>query len=53
MALQPLPIAWAEVDAYADRIGCGEEDRMTLHEVMAALDAEWLRQVAAKQAARG
>ena len=50
MAPMPLPIAWAEVDAYADRIGCGEEDRVTLHEAMAALDAEWLRQVRAKAA---
>ncbi|MBP0493041.1 phage tail assembly chaperone [Pararoseomonas indoligenes] len=41
--LLPLPLSFATVDDYADRLGCDQDARQTLHEVIRALDREWRR----------
>jgi hypothetical protein len=33
-----LPLPWPLLEQYADRLGCDVGERMTLHEVLAALD---------------
>jgi hypothetical protein len=34
-----LPLPWAAVEEYADRLGCDVAERLTLHEVLNALDS--------------
>ena len=53
MGAFPLPISWEAVAHHADRLGCGADQRALLHEVIRALDADWMDREAARQKRRG
>lgn len=38
-----MPMPYAAIDDHASRIGCGPDDRATLHQVIRALDQGWLK----------